>query len=61
MERRIIEMEGLFVVIEFPEIQKYMDMDGFEENSYLVSDEKGLEDFGSSAYFVSLEWINNQK
>ncbi len=54
-------MEGLFVVIEFPEIQKYMDMDGFEENSYLVSDEKGLEDFGSSAYFVSLEWINNQK
>lgn len=47
-----------FVVIQWPEIQELMDIEGFEENSYLVNDEKGMDAFGSSAYFVREHWYN---
>lgn len=47
-----------YVPICWPEIQYYMDEPGFEENSYLINDEQGLEDFGSSAYFVDEDWLN---
>ena len=29
----------------------------FEKHSYLISNEQGLDDFGSSAYFVETEWL----
>ena len=45
-----------YVVIQWPDVQYLMDKEGFEENSYLVNDDRGIEDFGSSAYFVSEEW-----
>ncbi len=47
-----------YIVIQWPDIQHYMDLQGFEENSYLINDEKGMNDFGSSAYFVDEEWLN---
>lgn len=47
-----------YVVVTWPDIQFYMNRDGFNENSYLINDEKGMEDFGSSAYFVEEEWAN---
>ena len=46
-----------FVVIEWPEIQELMDLEGFEENSHLILDEKGLDKYGSSAYFVNEKWL----
>lgn len=46
-----------FVVVEWPQCQELMDLPGFEENSYLINDEKGLDDFGSSAYFVNEKWL----
>ncbi len=36
-----------------------MDMPGFHENAFLINDEKGMERFGSSAYFVSTEWLDD--
>jgi hypothetical protein len=33
--------------------------DGFEEHSYLINDNKGMEDFGSSAYFVDVDWYQD--
>ena len=45
-----------YVVIQWPDVQYLMDKEGFEENSYLVNDDRGIEDFGSSAYFVNEEW-----
>lgn len=50
-------MGKLFEVVCWPEVQDLFDIPGFRENSYLVNDEKGMEDFGSSAYFVSLDWL----
>ena len=50
-------MDKQYVVITWPEIQFYMDKIGFKENSYLICDDKGIDDFGSSAYFVCIDWI----
>lgn len=47
----------LFVPVCWPEIQDLMHMHGFEQNAFLINDEKGMERFGSSAYFVSAEWL----
>ena len=38
------------------DIQGLMDKEGFAEHSYLINDEKGMEDFGSSSYFVEKDW-----
>ena len=46
-----------YIVIGWPDIQYLFNEEGFEENSYLVNDEQGLEDFGSSAYFVNVDWL----
>ena len=46
-----------FEVVCWPESQMLMELDGFEENSYLVNDDKGLLEFGSSAYFVNRKWL----
>ena len=49
-----------YVAITFPEIQEYMDLEGFDENAYLINDEHGINDFGSSAYFVRAEWLKEK-
>lgn len=48
-----------YVVVSWPDSQALMDKEGFEDNSYLVNDEQGIEDFGSSAYFVDEEWLES--
>lgn len=47
-----------YIVIQWPDSQYYMGLEGFKENSYLINDKKGMKDFGSSAYFVNEEWLN---
>ena len=46
-----------FKVVCWPESQMLMELDGFEENSYLVNDDKGMLEFGSSAFFVNRKWL----
>lgn len=48
-----------YIPIGWPEIQHYMELPGFDENAYLINDEQGMEDFGSSAYFVDEDWLND--
>ncbi len=50
-------MKDLYKVVQWPDIQELMDKPGFEDNSYLINDDKGLDDFGSSAYFINLRWL----
>lgn len=50
---------GKYVVVTWPDSQDLMTKAGFRENSYLINDDKGIEDFGSSAYFVDEDWLNN--
>ena len=49
----------MYVVVTWPDSQTLMDKEGFEDNSYLINDEKGIEDFGSSAYFVDEKWLDS--
>lgn len=49
-----------FEVVCWPESQMLMELDGFEENSYLVNDDKGLLEFGSSAFFVNKKWLEEK-
>ena len=46
-----------FVVVCWPESQELMDIEGFEDHSHLINDEIGLMDYGSCAYFVDEEWL----
>lgn len=42
-----------YILMEFPDVQEYMDLEGFEEHSSLADCSK----FGPSAYFVEEEWL----
>lgn len=50
-------MKTTFEIVCWPDIQALMELDGFNENAYLINDEKGLEEYGSSAYFVNSDWL----
>lgn len=47
----------MYEIITWPDIQEIMEKDGFEDNSCLINDDKLLEQYGSSAYFVNQEWL----
>lgn len=53
-------MENEYVVVMWPEIQSYMDKDSFDIYAFPILDERGLEMFGLSAYFVEKNWLNVQ-
>lgn len=48
-----------YTVVMWPEVQGLMEIDGFRENSYLINDDKGISEFGSSAYFVDVDWLES--
>lgn len=50
-------MNDTYEIVCWPDVQHLFELDGFYDNAYLVNDDKGLEDFGSSAYFVNSEWL----
>lgn len=45
-----------FEIIEWPEIQYYMEFEGFRENSSLIEPNDNI-GIGSSTYLVSTEWL----
>ena len=49
-----------FEVVCWPESQMLMELDGFEENSYLVNDDRGLLEFGSSAFYVNRKGLEEK-
>lgn len=51
-------MSERFIIIQWPEVQELMDEIGFKEHSYLINDDLGVEEYGSSAYFVEEDWYN---
>ena len=51
----------MYLVVTWPEVQLYMERPGWEDHSYLVNDDRGIADFGSSAYFVEVEWFKQQE
>ena len=49
--------EEVFIPICWPDIQYFMDKPGFKENCHLINDESGIDQYGSSAYFCSKQWL----
>lgn len=49
---------ALYEIIQWPEIQALMEKEGFQDNAYLINDEQGISEYGSSAYFVNKEWLD---
>ena len=50
-------MYKCYEVVCWPCCQSLFNQPGFNENSILINDVRGLEDFGSSAYFVEADWL----
>lgn len=46
-----------FIVIQWPEVQNYMDIEGFNEHSCLITDDFFYSKYGDSAYFVDIDWL----
>lgn len=46
-----------YTIIGWPEIQAFMDLEGFDENATLIepNDSMGID---SSTYLVSVDWLN---
>lgn len=49
-------MKDKFIIVEWPEVQKYMEKDGFNDNAFLINDESWLDQYGSSSYFIKESW-----
>ena len=47
-----------YVVVTWPDSQYLMELEDFKNHSYLINDDQGMQDFGSSAYFVEKNWLN---
>ena len=45
-----------YEVINWPEIQYYMDKEGFEDNATLITPNESM-GIGSSTYLVKVEWL----
>ena len=46
-----------FVVVMWPDVQEYQDMEGFDTNSVLINDELLLGEYGGNAYLVRCYWL----
>ena len=49
-----------YEIIDFPEIQYYMDKEGFEENATLITPNENM-GIGSSTYLVKIEWLKSEE
>ena len=47
-----------YEIIEWPEIQYYMELEGFEDNATLINQNDAM-GIGSSTYLVSNEWLKS--
>jgi hypothetical protein len=45
-----------YIILTWPDIQYFMDKEGFTENCCLINDDYFITVYGSSAYFVNYSW-----
>jgi len=50
-------MDG-YTIIGWPDIQAFMDLDGFEDNATLINENDSM-GIDSSTYLVSVGWLNS--
>ena len=47
-----------YEIIEWPEIQYFMDIEGFDDNAALIEENDAM-GIGSSTYLVSKDWLKS--
>lgn len=47
-----------FIIVESPEIENYVNIEGFDHNAYPVVSHHG--EFGPNAHFVDVDWIKDR-
>ena len=47
-----------YAIIGWPEIQEYMSLEGFRENSALITPDDNM-GIGSSTYLINKEWYDS--
>ena len=47
-----------YTIIGWPEIQAFMELDGFEDNATLINENDSM-GIGSSTYLVNVDWLNS--
>lgn len=47
-----------YIIIQWPESQYLMEFEDWQKHCYLINDDLGMAEFGSSAYFVEESWYN---
>jgi len=50
-----------YIIITWPDSQKFMDLDGFEENSILINDDRGIDEYGPCAFLINRDWFELNK
>lgn len=53
--------DDIFITVCWPNTQSLMEKEDFYNNAYLICDSKGMEEFGSEAYFVRRKWLDKQQ
>ena len=48
-----------YIIVVWPESQMLMEQDWFQDECHLINDDKGIERYGSSAYFVPEDRIKS--
>ena len=51
----------MFKIVKWPDSQDLMFEPGFEEHAHPVLDNKGVELYGSGAFFVDEDWIEERE
>jgi len=52
--------EETYIIVVWPEIQDLVGLEGFAKNTHLINDDQGVEEHGSSAYFVKQVWYERE-
>ena len=48
-------------IVGWPFSNEYMDKPGFDEHACLINDENWIRKYGTEAYFIDEDWIENIK
>jgi len=53
--------KDVFIVVTWPDVQEFFELDEFDENSILINKEELYNEYGSSAYLIRKIWLDEKE
>lgn len=50
-----------YIIVEWPYSQELMEFPDFKEHACLINDDSWIDIYGSSAFFVEENWLNEKR